>query len=132
MSLNEIEDLKASYHMGFFYSFLLTTMNIEAARMFSREICQTFMKDMSILLNELVITEGNIVTLDENAEIQKNTKHVVTALFLLKCLKHFNGDSLAHNAREKVNFNVLCIILRKQKVVAPIICRYLLLERLVK
>lgn len=206
MSVDEIEDLKASYEMGFFYSFVSTTKNIEVARMFSGggqimkdeplqpvlfhfecstlkltrgvaniqhlsdneaeeeilfsplysfsvrhvdydenervwnitcrmngdestlplllhqrlikldiavrvlltsipntsnddkngEICQTFIEGMSMLLNKLVITEGNIVTLDENAEVQKNTRHAVTALFLLKSLKNFNNDSLAH------------------------------------
>jgi hypothetical protein len=51
---------------------------------------------MSTLLNELVIPDSDIITLDENAEVQKNTKHAVTMLFLLKDLKNFNNDSLAH------------------------------------
>lgn len=204
MSLNEIEDLKGSYCMGYFHSFLSTTTNIEVARIFSgegqimkhepmqsvlfhfdcsllkltrgaaniqhlsgneaeeeilfsplysfsvrhvefeedkqvwkiecamngdetnlplllhqrlikldiavrilvasvsvnddtnEEACKTFIEGMSILLNELVIPDGNIVTLDENTQVQKNTKHAVTALFLLKGLKYFNNDSLAH------------------------------------
>lgn len=204
MSTDEIEDLKTSYHMGFFYSFVSTTKNIEVARMFSgggqitkdelvqpvvfhfncsmlkltrgaaniqqlsgndaeeeilfsplysfsirqveyddnehvwniecgmngdetslplllhqrlikldiairvlltsissndnanEEICRTFSEGMTVLLDELVITEGNIVTLDENIEIKKNTRHAVTALFLLKVLKNFKSDSLAH------------------------------------
>ena len=200
MSLNEIEDLKGIDHMGFFYSFLSTTTNIEVARMFSgegqimedesvqsvlfhfdcsmlkltrgaaniqhfsgneaeeeilfsplysfsvrhvefeedkrvwkiecgmngdettlplllhqrlikldiairilmvstsinEEICKTFIEGMSILLDELVVPDGNIVTLDETAQVQKNTKHAVTALFLLKGVKNFNNQSLAH------------------------------------
>ena len=204
MSRNEIEELKASDHMGFFYSFLSTTMNIEVARMFSGEgqiprdepiqsvlfhfscstlklsrgvaniqhlsdneaeeeilfsplytfsvrdasfeedkqlwkilctmngdesnlplllhqrlikldivvrillaspstndntiedICQIFTEGILLLLNELVIPEGNIVTLDETAQVQSDTKHAVTALFLLKGLKDFNNNSLAH------------------------------------
>lgn len=207
MSLNEIEDLKKSYQMGFFYSFLSTTTSIEVARMFSgqgqimkdepiqsvlfhfdcsmlklsrgaaniqhlsnneaeeeilfsplysfsvrivefdeheqvwnitcemngeestlplllhqrlikldiairvlltssnsmnddddgnEEIYKTFIDDMSILLNELFIPDGNIVTLDDNAQVQKHTKHAVTALFLLKGLKYFKNDSLTH------------------------------------
>ena len=204
MSLNEIEDLKENYYMGYFHSFLSTTTNIEVARMFSgegqimkhepiqpvlfqfdcsllkltrgaaniqhlsgneaeeeilfsplysfsvrhvkfeedkqvckiecamngdennlplllhqrlikldvavrilvasasvnddtnEELCKTFIEGMSILFNELVIPDGNIVTLDETAQVQKNTKHAVTALFLLKGLKYFNSDSLVH------------------------------------
>jgi hypothetical protein len=258
MSLNEIEDLKGSYYMGFFYSFLSTTTNIEVARMFSgegqimkhepiqpvlfhfycsmlkltrgaaniqhlsgneaeeeilfsplysfsvrniefeedkqvwkiecgmngdennlplllhqrlikldiairilmvstpvnddtnEEICTTFIDGMSILLNELVIPDGNIVTLDENTQVQKNTKHAVTALFLLKGLKNFNNDSLAHRPaiptdtmvalwdclaamyKEKGELQRALHYFEKQKFVAPTICQYLLLERLVK
>ncbi|CAF1308912.1 unnamed protein product [Adineta ricciae] len=62
----------------------------------NEEICQLFTNGMMTLLDELVIPEGNIVTLDENAQVQKNTKHAVTALFLLKGLKSFNTNSLAH------------------------------------
>ena len=206
MSLNEIEEMKASYQQGFFYSFLSTTTDINVARMFSGEgqimkeeaiqpvlfyfdcsmlklsrgvtniqhlsnndeeeeilfsplysfsvidvnyeeekhvwkiecrmhgdegnlslllhqrlikldiaariltssatdkvhtdsdqaVCQTFIEGMSTLLNELVIPEANIVTLDDETKVPKNTKHAVTALFSLKGLKYFSPDSLAH------------------------------------
>ncbi|CAF2790100.1 unnamed protein product [Rotaria sp. Silwood2] len=206
MSLNEIQDMKASYRNCFFYSFLSTTKNIEIARVFSGagqimedepvqpvifhfdcsmmkftrgvaniqhlsnnaeeeeilfsplysftvrdvnydenekvwfvkcDMCgdetdlplllhqrliklditvrvlmnsvstdedsvetasKTFSNDMSVLLNELIIPEGNIVTLDENAQIPKNTKHAATALFLLKGLRYFNADSFGHKS----------------------------------
>ncbi|UJR06970.1 hypothetical protein I4U23_011258 [Adineta vaga] len=62
----------------------------------NEEMCQIFTNGISILLDELVIPEGNIVTMDETAQIQGNTKHAVTALFLLKGLKSFNRNSLAH------------------------------------
>ncbi|CAF1376087.1 unnamed protein product [Rotaria sp. Silwood1] len=57
---------------------------------------KTFSNDMSVLFNELFIPDGNIVTLDENAQIPKNMKHAVTALFLLKGLQYFNVDSFSH------------------------------------
>ena len=60
------------------------------------EIHRQFLEGMSTVSNELDIPEANIVTLDENDEVQKSTKHAVTAIFLLKGLKYFDAALLAH------------------------------------
>lgn len=61
-----------------------------------KQAVRAFTDGMSVLLSELDITEGNVVTLDKNAQVPTNVRNAVTALFFLRELHQFNADTLSH------------------------------------